>query len=40
MGVKFITTPDVGLLQKGMKVKMIPIQWELNSGKKEDFFTK
>jgi molybdopterin molybdotransferase len=34
-----ITTPDVGLLQKGMKVKMIPILWELNSCKKEDFFT-
>jgi len=34
-----ITTPDVALLQKGMKVKMIPIQWELNSCKKEDFFT-
>ena len=34
-----ITTPDVGLLQKGMKVKMIPILWELNSCEKEDFFT-
>ena len=34
-----ITTPDVGLLQKGMKVKMIPIMWELNSCEKEDFFT-
>jgi molybdopterin molybdotransferase len=34
-----ITTPDVGLLQKGMKVKIIPILWELNSCKKEDFFT-
>ncbi len=34
-----ITTPDVGLLQKGMKVKMIPIIWELNSCEKEDFFT-
>lgn len=34
-----ITTPDVGLLGKGMKVKMIPILWELNGCKKEDFFT-
>ena len=34
-----ITTPDVGLLQKGMKVKMIPILWELNRCEKEDFFT-
>jgi len=34
-----ITTPDVGLLQKGMKVKMIPIIWELNGCEKEDFFT-
>ena len=34
-----ITTPDVGLLQKGMKVKMIPIMWELNGCEKEDFFT-
>jgi len=34
-----ITTPDVGLLQKGMKVKMIPILWELNGFEKEDFFT-
>ena len=34
-----ITTPDVGLLQKGMKVKIIPILWELNGCEKEDFFT-
>ncbi len=34
-----ITTPDIGLLQKGMKVKMIPILWELNGCEKEDFFT-
>jgi molybdopterin molybdotransferase len=34
-----ITTPDVGLLQKGMKVKMIPILWELNSCEEENFFT-
>lgn len=34
-----ITTPDVGLLNKGMKVKMIPILWELSSCEKEDFFT-
>jgi len=34
-----ITTPDVGLLQKGMKAKMIPISWEFFSSKKEDFFT-
>lgn len=34
-----ITTPDVGLIQKGMKVKMIPIMWELNGCEKEDFFT-
>ena len=34
-----ITAPDVGLLPKGTKVKMIPILWELNSCKKEDFFT-
>ena len=34
-----ITTPDVGLLQKEMKVKMIPIIWELNGCEKEDFFT-
>jgi len=34
-----ITTPDVDLLQKGSKVKMIPILWELNSCEKEDFFT-
>ncbi len=35
-----ITTPDIGALQKGMRVKMIPIVWELNSSKKEDFFTR
>ena len=35
-----ITTPDVGSLQKGSKVKMIPIIWELNSCEKEDFFTR
>jgi len=34
-----ITTPDIGLLKKGMKVKMIPILWELNGCEKEDFFT-
>ncbi len=34
-----ITTPDIGLLPKEMKVKMIPILWELNSCEKEDFFT-
>lgn len=34
-----ITTPDVSLLQKGMKVKMIPILWEFFSSEKEDFFT-
>jgi len=34
-----ITTPDVWLLQKGMKVKMIPILWELNGCEEEDFFT-
>jgi len=34
-----ITTPDVGLLQKGMRVQMIPILWELNGHKKENFFT-
>jgi len=34
-----ITTPDVSLLQKGMKVKMIPILWELNSCEEENFFT-
>ena len=34
-----ITTPDVETLQKGMKVKMIPIRWELNSCEKENFFT-
>jgi molybdopterin molybdotransferase len=35
-----VIAPDVSLLQKGMRVKMIPIIWELNSCKKEDFFTK
>jgi len=35
-----ITTPDVELLSKGMKVKMIPICWELNSYKNEDFYTR
>ena len=35
-----ITTPDIGLLQKGMKVKVLPILWELNSVEKEDFFTR
>ncbi len=35
-----ITTPDIGFLQKGSKVKIIPIQWELYSHQKEDFFTK
>jgi molybdopterin molybdotransferase len=35
-----ITMPDIDFLPKGMKVKMIPICWELNSMKKEDFFTK
>ena len=34
-----ITTPDVEILQKGMKVKVLPIIWELNSCEKEDFFT-
>jgi molybdopterin molybdotransferase len=34
-----ITLPDVDFFPKGMKVKMIPICWELNSSKKEDFFT-
>ena len=34
-----ITLPDVDFLPKGMKVKMIPICWELNSSQKEDFFT-
>jgi hypothetical protein len=34
-----ITLPDIDFLPKGMKVKMIPICWELNSSKKEDFFT-
>ena len=34
-----ITTPDIALLKKGMKVKMIPIVWELNRCEKEDFFT-
>ncbi len=34
-----ITTPEVAVLQKGMKVKMIPILWELNGYEKEDFFT-
>ncbi len=35
-----ITLPDIDFLPKGMKVKMIPICWELNSCQKEDFFTK
>ncbi len=35
-----ITTPDIEYIQKGSKVKMIPICWELNSSKKEDFFTR
>jgi len=35
-----ITLPDVDFLPKGMKVKMIPICWELNSIEKEDFFTR
>ncbi len=34
-----ITLPDVDFLPKGMKVKIIPICWELNSKEKEDFFT-
>jgi len=34
-----ITTPDVDFLPKGMKVKMIPICWELTSCEKEDLFT-
>ncbi len=34
-----ITLPDVDFLPKGMKVKMIPICWELNSSKEEDLFT-
>ena len=34
-----ITLPEVDFLAKGTKVKMIPICWELNSGKKEDLFT-
>ena len=34
-----ITLPDVDFFPKGMKVKMIPIGWELNSSKREDFFT-
>lgn len=34
-----ITTPDVDFLPEGMKVKMIPICWELTSCEKEDLFT-
>jgi molybdopterin molybdotransferase len=34
-----ITTPDVDFLPKGMKVKMIPICWELTNCEKEDLFT-
>ena len=34
-----ITMPDTGLLEKGKKVKMIPILWELRSCKQVYFFT-
>jgi len=35
-----ITMPDTGLLEKGKKVKMIPILWELNGCKQVYLFTK
>ena len=34
-----LITPKVKMLDKGSVVKMIPIQWELTSVKKEDLFT-
>ncbi len=34
-----ITTPNIDFLPKGMRVKMIPICWELYGCEKEDFFT-
>jgi molybdopterin molybdotransferase len=38
-GGMIITLPDVDFLPKGMKVKMIPISWELNGIEEEDLFT-
>ena len=35
-----ITTPDVAMLEKGKTVKIMPINWELTSVLKEDFFTQ
>jgi hypothetical protein len=34
-----LITPDVKLLKKDTKVKMIPIKWEFGSVKKEALFT-
>jgi molybdopterin molybdotransferase len=35
-----ITTPDIAKLEKGKRVKILPISWELTAREKEDFFTR
>ena len=35
-----ITIPEIGVLEKGRMVKILPINWEFTASEKEDFFTR
>jgi len=35
-----ITVPEIAVLEKGRKVKILPIDWEFTAAEKEDFFTR